>query len=320
MRVLIYGAGSVGLGVASCLIKAGQQVDLMGRPATQELLRKKGFIREGIFGNFHALPDQFGSYTSLNQIPDKWLYDFIFVCTKSNDSKPAALDISEQSKLLKSDGKIILFQNGWGNAEIFIEYFPKETVYNARVITGFIRPELNKVNITVHADAIHIGNLFGSSIESIVNICNTIQNGGIPCETTLHIGKDLWAKMLYNCALNPLGAILDVPYGNLAKHKQTRFLMNQIIDEVFQVMTISGYSTHWPDAETYRKVFYEELIPATALHHSSTLQDVKAGRLTEIEALTGAIIRLAEKNKFVVPYNRTVYSLIKFIESRSTDS
>jgi 2-dehydropantoate 2-reductase len=56
-------------------------------------------------------------------------------------------------------------------------------------------------------------------------------------------------------------------------------------------------------------------VPDTAGHKSSTLQDVAAKKKTEIDALNGAVIRLAEKHKMQVPYNLVVYNMIKFIES-----
>lgn len=53
----------------------------------------------------------------------------------------------------------------------------------------------------------------------------------------------------------------------------------------------------------------------TAEHKSSTLQDIAAQKRTEIDALNGAVIKLAQKFKLAVPYNCTVYNLVKFIEA-----
>jgi len=314
MRVLVYGAGSVGLGLASCLLKASIKVCLVARANTVRALREVGLTRTGIFGFFHAQPGTFVSYELLVEIQDR-PFDFILVCTKSYDSAVSAQDISKHKKLFGKNTKIILCQNGWGNAEIFVRYFEKSRICNARIITGFTRRKPNEVEITVHADAIHIGSLFGGVSSPVQPLCQAIAQGDIPCETTESIEKDLWAKMLYNCALNPLGAILDVPYGKLAKNKYSNTLMDAIIEEVFIVMSAAGYKTHWQSAAGFLKVFYDKLVPDTALHKSSTLQDILAGKKTEIEALTGAVIRLAEKHKINVPHNQAVYSIIKFIES-----
>ncbi len=313
MKVLVYGAGAVGLGVGSCLLKSGAEVCFVGRSETVTALREGGLMRSGIFGNFRLPANSFEAYETAGEINDK--FEFILVCTKSFDSAAAAEKLSKRPELFGENTKIVLCQNGWGNAEKFTAHFPKERVYSARVITGFTRHKPNEVEITVHADSIHIGSLFGEEVGCMEPLARAITEGGIECVTVSDIEKDLWAKMLYNCALNPLGAILDVPYGALAEDSFSRELMNHITEEVFKVMSGAGFETHWGTAGDFLEVFYGKLVPSTAEHKSSTLQDIKAGRRTEIEALTGAVLALAEKYKIEAPYNRAIYSLIKFVET-----
>jgi len=319
MKALIYGGGAVGLGLASCLLKSKATVDIIARKDTVAALQKNGLIRTGIFGNYRAEPSAFGSYTSPGQIENK-TYDYILVCTKSFDSRKAAKNLYEYQSLFGRNTKIVLFQNGWSNAEKFASFFDRQIVYTARVITGFQRQSPNEVVITVHADSIHIGSLFGADVSRVRELSELINSGDIPCRTTDRIDKDIWAKMLYNCALNPLGAILDVPYGKLAEREFTRTIMNGIVEEVFNVMTLAGYQTHWQSAKDFLEVFYAELVPDTAEHKSSTLQDIAAKKPTEIEALNGAVIKLAEKFAVDVPYNLVVYNIIKFIEAKSSQA
>jgi 2-dehydropantoate 2-reductase len=316
MRILIYGAGSVGLGIASCLLKSGAGVDVVTRQETVDSLRVHGLVRTGIFGDFEAPPSAFGAYTSLDKIQNAQ-YDYILVCTKSFDSLGAAQDLYRHSRLIEEATKIVLFQNGWNNAGKFTSFFHLDQIYNARVITGFGRPKKNEVVITVHADSIHIGSLFGPDLACMEKLCQFISAGDIPCQITQDIEKDLWAKMLYNCALNPLGAILDVPYGRLARSEFTRGLMDAIITEVFEVIAAAGYRTHWQRPADFIEVFYEKLVPDTAEHTSSTLQDILAKKPTEIDALNGAVIKLAHRRQIAVPYNLAVYNMVKFIEAKT---
>ncbi len=298
------------------MLKSKARVDIIARKNTVLSLRKNGLVRTGIFGRFHAGPSAFGSYLSVDEVHGR-ICDYILVCTKSFDSLEAAKDLSEHESLFSDKTKLVLFQNGWGNAEVFSSFFDKETIYSARVITGFFRHRPNQVTITVHADSIHIGSLFGADLSAVEDLCESINEGDIPCRTTNEIGKDIWAKMLYNCALNPLGAILDVPYGTLAKYESTRAIMNGIVEEVFDVMTKAGYQTHWRSAKDFLEVFYEKLVPDTAEHKSSTLQDIAAKKRTEIDALNGAVVRLAERFAVAVPYNLVVCNMVKFIEGES---
>ncbi len=316
MRVCVYGAGAVGLGLASCLIKADADVDIIARPETIEALKTQGLIRGGLFGDFHAQPEQFGSHCTLNEVAKKD-YHFVIVSTKSFDSAPAAKDLSMHKHLLRDDGRIVLFQNGWGNAEKFLEYFDPLRIYSARVITGFARTAPNQVEITVHADAIHIGSLFRCDLSHMQVLCESITKGGIDCILSESIEKDLWAKMLYNCLLNPTGAILGVNYGSLAQADCTKRLMNTLAREIFSVMTRAGYSTYWSCADDFLEVFYGRLVPDTAQHKSSMLQDLTAGKPTEIDALNGAVLDLADKYGIAAPYNQVLYELVKFMEVKT---
>ena len=286
------------------------------RPGTVSALKKRGLIRVGIFGRFRAGPGTFACYSFLKELPQK-SFDFILVTTKSFDSKSAAYDIKRHRFLFTERTKIVLCQNGWGNAETFSKLFPKKQICNARIITGFIRPKLNTVKITVHADRILIGSPFQKNTGDLPGLCSAINKGGIPCSISADIEKDLWAKMLYNCALNPLGAIFDVPYGILGDCPLTRNLMEEIFREVFCVMKKAGFKTHWKAPKVYSKIFYAKLLPSTAKHRSSMLQDIQAKKTTEIEALNGLVIRLADKYKIPVPVNRAVYHAIKFIEEEN---
>lgn len=319
LRVLIYGGGAVGLGVASCLLKSGVDTTILARPQTVAALKSHGLIRTGIFGDYMAPPESFRVVESLDAI-DRDPLDFILVCTKSFDSLIAAVDLANHPRIFGPPTTIVLFQNGWGNAESFTPLFESSRIFNARVITGFTRPRPNEVVITVHADAIHIGSLFGTDAAPLAPLAEAIAGGGIPTILTDSIEKDLWAKLLYNCALNPLGAILDVPYGKLAQSPHSRAIMDAVIDETFAVMTAAGFHTHWPSADGFRSIFYARLVPDTALHRSSTLQDLRAGRRTEIDALTGAVLKLADKHRANTPVSRTLYVLIRFIETGTIGS
>lgn len=73
--------------------------------------------------------------------------------------------------------------------------------------------------------------------------------------------------------------------------------MKNIVDEIFEVMRAKGYKTYWENSEEYLKTFYEKLLPPTRGHYSSTLQDIRAGKRTEIDALNGQVVNLGKKQE-----------------------
>ena len=256
MKVLVFGAGAVGLGFSSFLLQAGHRVHLVGKEQTVVALRKNGLQRQGIFGAAVFSPRQLTASSNLAET-GRESFDFYLVCTKSFDTENSARQLKAESTLAHQKSPIVLCQNGWGNAEIFSRFFPPKQVYNARVITGFIRPEPHVVDVTVHAQPVHLGSLFDGNATRLQLLADALSLGGLPSAVTDDIGKDLWAKMLYNCPLNALGAILQVPYGHLGEEENSRVLMERIVREVFQVLQGLGHASHWPSAGDYLKDFYK---------------------------------------------------------------
>lgn len=314
MRVLVYGSGAVGIAIAAALYDSNCIVDILAHGGTGNKICKEGLLRRGLFKEIRVESGNITVYNECDNIKED-TYDFILVCTKTTASKTVAEDLAKNSKVLKKDGSIVLFQNGWGNDEYFLKYFAIDKIYSARVITGFKRPELNISEVTVHAAPILLGSLNNSKIDELEPLASAIEAGGIPCEVTNEVSKALWAKMLYNCTLNPLSAILNVNYGKLTECENTIFIMNKIIDEIFDVIKASGYDTYWEDSDKYKTEFYEKLIPSTYDHRSSTLQDIEREIKTEIETLNGSILRLGKKHNIEVPYNTMIYDMIKAKES-----
>ena len=319
VKVLIFGAGAVGLGLSSFLLQAGHRVHLVGKEQTVVALRKNGLKRQGIFGPAFFTPQQLTASSNLAET-GRETFDFYLVCTKSFDTENSARQLKSESTLAHQKSPIVLCQNGWGNAEIFSRFFSPKQVYNARVITGFIRPEPHVVDVTVHAQPVHLGSLFDGNATHLQLLADALSLGGLPSAVTDDIGKDLWAKMLYNCPLNALGAVLQVPYGHLGEDENSRVLMERIVREVFQVMQGLGHASHWPSAGDYLKDFYENLLPSTYSHESSMLQDIRAGRITEIEALNGVIVREGRKLKIDITCNETVRNQILFLQKKPDDS
>ncbi len=312
MNVLLIGAGGVGLGIASSVLSQGANVSVYATGETAKAIRENGIKRTGLFTHYSF--DNIRVFEEYGEIP-KAYFDFIFIASKTTANKEISKNLNENRDILKDDTKIIIFQNGFGNDEYYLKYFAKEQVFVARVITGFTRPERHISEVTVYTEPILLGSLQNENPEVLSEIAEMITSSGINCEITCEIEKYLWAKMLYNCALNPLGAILDVNYGKLTENEYSKEIMNSIIDEIFDVIRASGYATLWDNPDDYRDLFYSKLVPDTYNHFSSTHQDIKRKIKTEIDSLNGKVIELGEKNSIDVSTNKIIYNQIKAIES-----
>jgi 2-dehydropantoate 2-reductase len=311
LKVSVIGGGAVGLGLSSCLLAAGELVQLLVRSAkAAELLRHEGLVRTGIFGEVSAPPGSFEVATRLRDLLD-FGPDVILVCTKTPARDEVATALADVFPRLSGPPAVVLCLNGWGSAERFALRIPQEHVFSATVTTGFRRDRANRVEITVHGDDIHMGSLFGVPERPVVPICEAISRGGIPCTPSPSMERDVWAKLLYNCALNPLAALLGVPYGALSENPATREILAATVREIFGVLQASGRETHWETADEYLAFFFADLLPPTKEHESSMLQDLRAGRATEIDALCGAISQLASECGAQAPVNDALATLVR---------
>ena len=129
---------------------------------------------------------------------------------------------------------------------------------------------------------------------------------GIPAAYCDDIRAALWGKVLYNAALNPLGALLGVHYGALGEQAHTRAIMDAVIDEAFAVAGAEGVQLPWASAAEYRAVFYGRLLPSTFHHRSSMLQDLERGRATEIDAINGQVWQRGAAHGIVTPVNEVL--------------
>ena len=179
---------------------------------------------------------------------------------------------------------------------------------------GFERTSPYVTNVTVHTAPILLGSLHGEPIDGLKPLAKAISDSGIPSETSEDLIPALWAKMLYNTTLNPLGAIMNMSYGQLASSEYLVSIMNKLIEETFAVMNAAGYKTFWDDPEEYKSTFYGKLVPDTFAHRASTLQDIEKHKKTEIDTLNGCVQRIGIKYGVPTPTHDIIVEMIKGIE------
>ncbi len=306
MKVLVVGLGALGT-VYSCLLKRkGHQVTGLVREPMVKSIRERGVKVTGIWGDHHAMLDRVVADTDLVEDTD---IDMILLTVKSFDTDYIAYQIKH---LVTPETYVVLLQNGYGNFETAAKYIPAPQLIQGRVIFGAETLLAGVSKVTVIADDVIIGSPDNQIDARVIeNIAAIFTEAGIPTRASGEVLKYLWGKIIYNSALNPLGAIFKVNYGRLAEVEESRLLMNNIVSEIFDLLSVSRQETFWPDAAAYLKDFYEKLIPTTAAHHASMLQDIQKGKRTEIDALNGAIVRLGQEYGIKLPTNEMVTLMIK---------
>ncbi len=308
--ILIAGLGALGTVFATLLKKAGHTVFALTKDKYLSALSNRKTGVSGIWGEHEAVLD--GIFGGIGPLKGKEL-DLIILTVKSYDTAAA---IGQVRPLVGKTTLVITAQNGFGNYEAVSAVVGRDHTLLARIIFGAKLHAPGKAEVTVIADDVRIGQPHDAiARERIQGIAAAFTSAGIPTAYAANVYAILWDKILYNAALNPLGAILECTYGQLAEHAETRRIMDAIIDEIFHVAQAHEMPLNWKSAEGYRTHFYTRLVPPTAKHFPSMYYDVKAGKRLEIDALNGAIVKLAQEKGISVPVNASITDIIKAKEA-----
>jgi 2-dehydropantoate 2-reductase len=301
MKIVVLGAGAVGLTVAAKLSRVAD-VHAVARTRHADAVRKRGFLMTGIWGEGTCW------FSCSEDLPDAWRdADYYIVAAKSTGTEA----ICRQFADVIGGREVVSLQNGIGNEEIIARF--TDRVIGGMIITGFEWRGDASVHVSVEAAPVKLGRFPSGTDAAVEDLAALMRKAGIRAEATGSIRTDIWSKTLYNCALNPLGAVMNVPYGALTDpHAWT--IVTMIVREACRVAEAEAVSLPWETPEAYLEYLRAEQLPATAAHHSSMLQDLALGRKTEIDFLNGAVTALAQKHGIEAPYNTCIVELIRFRE------
>ena len=300
MRVLVLGAGALGLTVAAKLSRVCE-VHAVCRARHAEAIARDGFRMSGIWGTGSV------RFSAAESLPDDGPWDYVLVTCKSTATRALA----QQFALLLAGREVASLQNGLGNEEILAEY--TDRVIGGTVITGFEWRGDGAAAVTVEAGPIRLGRFPVGLDEPVEALVQLFRDAGLNTEGSRAIRAALWSKTLYNCALNPLGAIMGVAYGALAD-PEAWAIIEAVVREAHAVCSAEGVTLPWVTAADYLEYLKGVQLPATAGHHPSMLQDLQHGHRTEIDFLNGAVVTRGAALGIPTPVNETLVRLIRFRE------
>ncbi|SFM16644.1 ketopantoate reductase family protein [Methanolobus profundi] len=300
MKVLILGAGAVGLTLAAKLSSVCD-VHAVCRQRHADRIQDAGFKMTGIWGESTC------TFSCSEDVPEAE-YDYIFITAKST----ATESICEQFSDVIKGREVISMQNGIGNEEIIARYTDK--VIGGTIITGFEWVGDAQIHVSVETGPMNLGRFPSGLDDSVLQLVELVKSAGVQVTGSENIMSSVWSKVLYNSALNPLGAVMGVPYGKLENTHAWTIIRN-IVKEAFMVTEAEGVVLPWKTAEEYLSFLHDFQLPNTAEHHSSMFQDISSGRKTEIDFLNGAIVERAKKFGINTPYNTFISEQIRFMEA-----
>lgn len=293
MRIAVIGAGGVGGYFGGLLAAAGHDVTFVARGEHGRTLRESGLHVRSLHGDFslpvHCVetPSQAGSA------------DLVLFCVKSYDTRGAAAALAPS---LLPGSLVVSLQNGIENAEALAEAVGAE-----RVLTGLVWVESaivapGVISQTSKVRRIALGPHDGTSMAGAEMVRDLLASAGADAEVHRDILPVLWDKLLFISSVSGVTCITRSAIGPILDTPAAFDLLVSAMEEARRTANLNGVLL---GPENVRAAL-DLCVNLGPSFKSSMLRDLERGRRLEVEALSGAVVRAAERVATDAPIHRFI--------------
>jgi 2-dehydropantoate 2-reductase len=296
-RVCVVGAGVIGSLYAAHLSRVAEVWVLTRRPEHARALESEGLEvtgRASFTGRVRATDDP-------AELPEP---DVAIVATKATGLEGAAGALEGRFP----SATVVTVQNGLGAEQIVRRHGQWPLVSGVTFMSG-TRHDDTHVEYILDTET-WLGPYNGIPYENVQELATLIERSGLKARAFADLKPAQWSKLIFNATVNAVAALTGLPhdphFAAEAQPADLGHLVHGLIDEGKAVAAAAGIDLHEDP--------WEMNVLATrrgSAHYPSMLEDVEAHRPTEIELITGSLVREAERLGVPVPLHQTLYRLIK---------
>jgi len=297
--VLVVGPGAMGCLHAAMLAEAGVRTGLLDhRPERAARINERGITIE-LDGRERTVPVRCSA-----DVAEFARAKLTLVLVKAYDTEDA---VRSALPAIGEDGSVLTLQNGLGNYERIAAMMPPAGVLAGTTTTGATLLGDGHVR-EAGRGFVRFGSPSGNH-RRVREAGGFLRTAGFDCEAVSSVDDVLWAKAIVNAAINPLTALTGLRNGRLIEIGPLRELLRAVTNEVAGIARKSGAFVQ----EGIVRVV-EGICAETAQNRSSMLQDITAGRRTEIDFINGEIARRAEQRGMKAPLCNMLAALVRGLE------
>lgn len=291
MKILFAGAGALGSRFGYLLFKNGEDVTFVDTWKDHVENIKNNGLRVIIDDK------ELGYYNIPTYYPYdvEGEYDVIFVATKSMQLRNM---LAKVKHLMHENTKIICILNGLGHVDTLKEFVKEENILIGVTVwtSGLGGPGVLKA---YGSGKTEIKQVKEENLEATKALIDRLNKAGLNMKYSDNTFQSIWHKAGLNCVLNTYCTLIDCNIGEYGSYEQNLELTRAVLNEVTEVGRAEGVDVL---QEVIEKNIENCFDPNTAgLHYPSLYQDMKNGRLTEIDYLNGAISKLGKKHNILTP-------------------
>jgi 2-dehydropantoate 2-reductase len=300
-EVLIVGAGAVGSAVGAIIeSRLPGTVSVLADASRRERYRRDGFILNGRRFDFTLVAPEERSEP-----------DLIIVAVK-NAQLPVAID--QMARHVGPDTLILSLMNGISSEEDLAAVFGWNRLLYAMILG--IDAVRNGTTTTYSAGGtVYFGeakNPKGEWSPRVERIAEFFVRAGLSYAVPEDMRRSLWYKFMINVGINQCSAVLRAPYRLFQSAPEARALMEAVMREVVVLSAALGTGLVEEDIA----LWYATLMRLGPEGMTSMLQDIEAGRKTEVDSFAGTMVELGRRAGVSVPLNEAMLLIIRALEAR----
>lgn len=304
-RFAVIGAGPVGAIVAAFLSKGGYEVTLCDVvPSLLEPALDPGILIEGTDTLQARVARTTTRVDDLIEDPP----DVVIVAVKAN----ALPLIASTLEGFAAEGRyVVSWQNGVDTERILAKHLDARSILRAVVNLGCVPMGPAHVRIAFHHRPHHIQELDPRSRDAALGICEAFTACGLDTAHTSQIQDMVWRKAVLNACMNPICAVTGKTMAEVINDPILFHLVDALIKEGVAVARANEFRlgpNYYPYCIDY--------IRNAGHHKPSMLQDIEAGRRTEVDYINGKIVEYGAQAGVPTPYNTMIRGLVKALEPK----
>lgn len=299
MKILVYGAGAMGLYFAAALAKNKNTVYLKARTKwndTNEItLRNSGE------------PDETIQTTEIfEQLPSNLDVDLVIIATKAWQVREAAKDCYEK---IPSSATILTFQNGISAPEYVTEILQENPVIASTCVVIVKRDNPGTVGLLGHEAKLVVGDFKESDRQGYVDkVIEAFAATPIEVQKTQDIHRALWKKLSLIASYGGVGAVSNLSVGQTRSHATTRSMVYDAIKECSEVARAYSINFTEQDIKDTFAIYTDGFDAATT---SSMQRDLAEGKPSELEDQVGEIVRRGQAVNVKTPIQEFLFQALK---------
>jgi 2-dehydropantoate 2-reductase len=313
VRVLVVGCGAMGATYASALLGAGHAVEVLeASEPLAALLRAGGVTVVGPDGEEAALRLP-AATTAGDLTPEP---DVAMVFVKATHSAAAAQALAP---LVGPDTIVATVQNGWGHGELLAGHVAAERLVVGVTYEGANAPTPDRVRHYATGPT-HLGPWRpGDPTVAAETVAGLLRSAGLAAVATDDARPQIWNKLIFNAAYSSVPSTTGLSLPGVRALEDAWALCGALVEEACAVARLAGVDVEPATVVAKAGALAEQAARTPGGGKPSMLLDIEARRRTEVDAINGAVVAVADRHGVAAPLNRAMHALITGIE-RSWDA